>query len=247
MADIATAKSARKTPPRRYAPAAAPSRSSSVDRALIGSGVLIALSSLAFAGYMVADAGGPPRIAGMEYLGIFGRPNHSAVVVAEDRPLVAVMAAASSAAARRVDPTPIGSIAQNAVADRPVAVAAAASTGAAARTIDPTPTGSIPDKSAAGRPVNLILTPMRAFEPSPPPSPYKLLDVLNGEALLQTDVGLRHVKAGDLLPDLGRINSIEKRGDHWVLTTQSGTALEWPRQPATVGDAAATSRKIAPR
>jgi hypothetical protein len=241
MPDIAATKAAQKKSPRRHSPVAVISRSSSVDRALIGSGVLIALSSLAFAGYMVADVDQPPRIAGMEYLGIFGRPNHSAVVAAEDRPAIAVMAATS--AARSVDPTPTGSIAQNTVADRPPAIVAAATPGAAARSIDPTPTGSIPDKGAAGRPVNLIVTPMRALEPSPPPSPYKLLDVLNGEALLQTDVGLRHVKAGDLLPDLGRINSIERRGDHWVLLTQSGTALEWPHQPAPVSDAATSGKK----
>jgi hypothetical protein len=58
---------------------------------------------------------------------------------------------------------------------------------------------------------------------------------------------LRHVRAGDQLPDLGRINSIERRGDHWVLLTQSGTALDWPRQPPPVSDAAAPGRKIAPR
>ena len=243
MPDKAAANAARQKPPRRPSAVAAISRSSSVDRALIGCGVLIALSSLSFAGYMVADVGQPPRIAGMEYLGIFGRPNHSAVV-AEDRPVIAVMAAASSAAVRPVDSTPTGSIAQNAVAGQ--SATAVAPANISARSIDPTPTGSIPDKSGAGRPVNLILAPMRGVEPSPP-SPYKLLDVLNGEALVQTDVGLRHVRAGDLLPDLGRINSIERRGDHWVLLTQSGTALEWPRQPPPAGDGATQSKKTPPR
>ena len=94
MSDAA-ANAARKKPPRRHSPAAIISRSSSVDRALIGSGVLIALSSLAFAGYMVADADRPTRIAGMEYLGIFGRPNHAAVAVDEDRPVIAVMASST--------------------------------------------------------------------------------------------------------------------------------------------------------
>jgi hypothetical protein len=245
MSDVAAANAAPKKPPRRHSPVAIISRSSSVDRALIGSGVLIALSSLAFAGYMVADADRPTRIAGMEYLGIFGRPNHAAVAVDEDRPVIAVMAAASNAAVRSVDQTPAGSIGQNAVADRPAATVALATPGAAARSVDPTPTGSIPDKAGASRPVNLIVTPMRPLESSLSPSPYKLLDVLNGEALLQTDVGLRHVRAGDLLPELGRINSIERRGDHWVLLTQSGTALEWPRQPAPVSDAATSGKRTA--
>ena len=161
-------------------------------------------------------------------MAIFARPSHAAVAVDEDRPVIAVMAAASNAAVRSVDQTPTGSIGQNAVADRPAATVALATPGAAARSVDPTPTGSIPDKAGASRPVNLIVTPMRPLESSLPPSPYKLLDVLNGEALMQTDVGLRHVRAGDLLPELGRINSIERRGDHWVLLTQSGAALEWP-------------------
>jgi hypothetical protein len=242
MPDIAAAKAARKKSPRRYSPVAAISRSSSVDRALIGCGVVIALSSLTFAGYMVADVDQSPRIAGMEYLGIFGRPNRSAVLVG-DRPVIAVMAATASIAARPVDPTPTGSIVENPVAGRP----APSPPNVTARSIDPTPTGSIPDKSGVGRPVNLILAPMRGVEPSPPPSPYKLLDVLNGEALVQTDVGLRHVRAGDLLPDLGRINSIERRGDHWVMLTQSGTALEWPRQPPPASDGATQSKKTPSR
>jgi hypothetical protein len=245
MPDVAAANAARKKPPRRHSPVAIIGRSSSVDRALIGSGVLIALSSLAFAGYMVADTGRQPRIAGMEYLGIFGRPNHSVAAVAEDRPVIAVMAAASNAAVRSVDSTPTGSIAQNIGADRSAATVALATPGAAARSVDPTPTGSISDRAGAGRPANLIVTPMRSVESSLPPSPYKLLDVLNGEALVQTDVGLRHVRAGDLLPDLGRINSIERRGDHWVLLTQSGTALEWPRQLAPVSDAATPGKRTA--
>ena len=246
MPDKAAANAARKKPPRRQSAVAAISRSSSVDRALIGCGVLIALCSLSFAGYMVADVGQAPRIAGMEYLGIFGRPNRSAVG-AEERPAIAVVAAASDAAARLVDPTPTGSIVENPVASQSAPAVATSPPRVTTRSIDPTPTGSIPDKSGAGRPVNVIVAPMRAVEPSPPPSPYKLLDVLNGEALVQTDVGLRHVRAGDLLPDLGRINSIERRGDHWVLLTQSGTALEWPRQPPPASGGATPRKKTAPR
>jgi hypothetical protein len=244
MPDKAAANAARKKPPRRPSAVAAISRSSSVDRALIGCGVLIALCSLSFAGYMVADVGQPPRIAGMEYLGIFGRPNHSGTFV-EDRPAIALTAATASMTARSVDPTPTGSIVENAGAGQSAAAVAPSPPSVAARSIDPTPTGSIPDKSGAGRPVNLIVAPMRGVEPSPSPSLYKLLDVLNGEALVQTDVGLRHVRAGDLLPDLGRINSIERRGDHWVLLTQSGTALEWPRQPTSVSDGATSGKKAA--
>jgi hypothetical protein len=244
MPDIAAAKAARKRSPRRYSRAAAISQDSSADRALAGVGVLIALSSLAFAGYMVVDSDGPPRIAGVEYLGIFGRPNHS--IAAADRPATIAAGEAQRIAARGVDLTSTGSIPDSSGVSRPVASVVTEAPGVAARSIDPTPTGSIPDRAGVGRPVNLILTPMRASDPPPPSSPYKLLDVLNGEALLQTDVGLRHVKAGDLLPDLGRINAIERRGDHWVLLTQSGAAFEWPPQPQSPA-APSSGKKTLPR
>lgn len=214
MADVARPSGVRKTSPQRNPPTAPLPRSSSVDRILAGFGVATALSSLAFAGYMVSDSDRPPRIAGMEYLSIFARPSHS-IAAAEDRPVA--LAAASTAAV----PPP--------------------------RAIDLTPTGSIPDRPNASRPASLVVASAHSAEASPlPPSPYKLLDVLNGEALIQTDIGLRHVRAGDLLPDLGRINSIEKRGDHWILLTQSGAALEWPPQtaPASNGPPA---RKALPR
>ena len=196
MSEIAPAK-----PPRRNAPAAdAIGLRSTIDVMLAATGVAIALSSVAFAGYMVADGDRPPRIAGMEYLSVFAKPNHS--------------------------------LAADAHAPPPPAVAAAIDL--AARSIDPTPTGSIPDKSAASRPVKLLLSPDPVGAPTHYvdlkvlSSPYKLLDVANGEALIQSDIGFRHVRAGDTLPDFGRINTIEKRGDHWVLLTQNGAPLEWP-------------------
>jgi hypothetical protein len=216
MANVSASNASRNKPPGRLSRVAAIGHSSSADRVLAAVGVMTALSSLAFAGYMVADADRPPRIAGLEYLSIFARPGHAG---AGDPP------------------------------------AGAETPKVAARSVDPTPTGSIPDKAGASRPVNFIIAPMRSIDPSPSDAssssfssyPYKLLDVLNGEALVQTDIGLRHVKAGDLLPDLGRINAIERRGDHWVLLTQSGAALEWPPQAVPAGDAPALGKKNAPR
>jgi hypothetical protein len=223
MPEPAAAKALRKTAPRRYSRAVAVSRASSVDVALAGFGVMIALSSLAFAGYMVADGGGSPRIAGMEYFSVFASPGRP-LAAAEKRPLVIALTPSPAPASTPPSTPPI-----------------------AARAIDLTPTGSISERPAAGRPVSVVAAPIRAIDPPPPASPYKLLDVLNGEALIQTDVGLRHVRAGDLLPDLGRVNSIEKKGDHWVLLTQSGAALEWPPQPASAGETLAPAKKAPPR
>jgi hypothetical protein len=192
-------------------PAGAIGRSTHVDRALVGFGVVIALSSLGFAGYMVTDVDRPPRIAGLEYLSIFARPSHS-LVVAKNR---------SSTPA--LDEAPVE----------------------AAQSIDPTPTGSIPDRISVGGIVNPVPTPMGDGSAKPPASLSRLLYVSDGEALIQTDLGLRHVRAGDLLPDLGRINTIERTGDHWVLLTQNGATLEWPTQPPI--SAATTRKRPAPR
>ena len=216
MSEIADVKGPRNKAPRRISSTARLGLRSNVDIMLAASGVAIAFSSMVFAGYMVADVDRPPRIAGMEYLSVFAKPNHSLA------------------------------------ADAPGAPPPMAQTGVnlAARSIDPTPTGSIGDRGGAGRPINLILTPDPILTPTrngdlkTPVSPYKLLDVANGEALIQSDVGFRHVRAGDTLPDVGRINTIEKRGDHWVLLTQNGAPLEWPSPSA---EALAARKKTSPR
>jgi hypothetical protein len=208
MSEIAARNVARKPPAPRLSAARFGLRSN-IDIMLAASGVGIALSSLVFAGYMLSDADRPPRIAGMEYLSVFAKPNHSLLAEQGMAP--------------------------------PAAVAAAINL--AAKAIDPTPTGSIADKNVSGRPVNLILTPIRDLDARSAASGYKLLDVVNGEALVQSDIGFRHVRIGDTLPDLGRVNAIEKRGDHWVLTTQNGPALEWPAVPASASAETAAPKK----
>jgi hypothetical protein len=205
------AKGTRKKPSQRYAPVAGPAPASNVDRILAASGVAIACSTLAFAGYMVADSDRPPRIAGMEYLSIFARPSHAPVATAR-------LEAPAATEASNAPPTPL---------------------------IDPTPTGSIIDRAASGQPINLILTPIRDVDPKTPPSPYRILDVSKGEALIANHTGSRRVRAGDIVPDLGRINAIEKRGDHWVLLIQDGPPLAWPT-PMTAGPTA-PKRKSSPQ
>jgi hypothetical protein len=182
----------RKRPPSRL-PDAKTGHSTRVDRLLATFGVLIALSSLGFAGYMISDVDRPPRIAGMEYLSIFAKPSHP-VTLADLRP----------------DQTP----------------------GSSSASIDPTPTGSIPDKAGVDRPASVVAGPMGAVRPNRPSFPFKLLYVSNGEALLQTEGGILHVKSGDVLPALGRVSSIERSGDRWVMSTQNGAMFEWPPRPA---------------
>jgi hypothetical protein len=114
----------------------------------------------------------------------------------------------------------------------------------AAQSIDPTPTGSISDKVGAARSINVIAAPLSANAPRPAASSFKLLYVSNGEALLQTDGGILHIKAGDTLPALGRINTIERSGERWVVSTQNGARFEWPPQPPANADAAGPRAKL---
>ena len=45
----------------------------------------------------------------------------------------------------------------------------------------------------------------------------------------------RRVRAGDIVPDLGRVDAIEKRGDHWVLLIQNGVGAHMARAAASDG------------
>ena len=213
MPEIAASNDTRGKSPQRLSPAARIAPVLTADRLLGASGVVIACSSLAFAGYMLADKDRPPRIAGMEYLSIFARPSHS---VATAAPIEAP-------------------------------VVAQATNQPAVPEIDPTPTGSILDQAASGRPVNLILTPVRNIEAKTASSPYAIVSVSNGQALIANQAGARRVRAGDVLPDFGRINAIEKRGDHWVLLMQNGAPLEWPQRPPAATAPPAPKQKTSPQ
>jgi hypothetical protein len=51
-----------------------------------------------------------------------------------------------------------------------------------------------------------------------------LRDVQRGVALIQGPrIGLIEVEAGDVVPILGRIESIHKQDGRWVVTTTKGT------------------------
>jgi hypothetical protein len=64
--------------------------------------------------------------------------------------------------------------------------------------------------------------------PSPPPQPavsgWSLRDVYRGAAILQSrGGGLIEVAVGDILPGLGRIESIHRQDGHWIVVTSKGT------------------------
>ena len=51
---------------------------------------------------------------------------------------------------------------------------------------------------------------------------FKLRDVFDGKALVESRSSLSVVKPGSVLEGAGEVLSIEKRGEHWVVLTQNG-------------------------
>jgi hypothetical protein len=88
-------------------------------------------------------------------------------------------------------------------------------------------TGAIATPSAAATP----LTPAPLPSPTPPGTAasgttvpgWAVRDVYRGVALLQSRMhGMVEVEPGDLLPGLGRIESIRRQDGRWVVMTSKG-------------------------
>jgi hypothetical protein len=192
---------------------------SRIDRLLGVCGVVMAGSSIAFAGYMVADDQHAPRIAGLQYLSIFARPSYSMASAEPPR----APAAPAPAKQREAEAAP-----------------------APAPAVDTTPTGSIGEAATLGRPLNLILKPLRAAA-APAPPRYAILDVSRGVAVIADESGARRIAPGDVVPGLGRIAAIERRGAHWIVAVENGPPLEWPPRTALPNASPSTGRPGSPR
>ncbi|WP_047461710.1 hypothetical protein [Rhizobium rhizogenes] len=59
-------------------------------------------------------------------------------------------------------------------------------------------------------------------QPFPGKSPFHLLHVANGRALIEDDNGMFVVRIGSLLPDNSRLATIEQRDGKWVIVTSTG-------------------------
>ena len=59
-------------------------------------------------------------------------------------------------------------------------------------------------------------------QPFPGKSPFHLLHVANGRALIEDDTGMFVVRVGSLLPDNSRLATIEQRDGKWVIVTSTG-------------------------
>jgi hypothetical protein len=73
-----------------------------------------------------------------------------------------------------------------------------------------------PDEDAAAR----------REQPFPPsPTPFQILHIANGRAMIQDDSGIFLVQRGSVLPDLSKVASIELRAGRWVVVTEGGETL----------------------
>jgi hypothetical protein len=91
--------------------------------------------------------------------------------------------------------------------------------------VDPTPTGSIQRASRADPPDGAALPALR----------YRLVAASRDLAWVESELGFRQIKPGEVLPGLGRIAAIEQRNGRWTVTTDTAVTLE-------LNDSAAASR-----
>ena len=87
-------------------------------------------------------------------------------------------------------------------------------------------TGSIsPTQTAAASPATVPI-PLPAPKPDvgrlPTVEGWRLRDVVNGGALIESRSGLYEVYAGDPVPGLGRIDAIRRQDGRWVVVTSKG-------------------------
>ena len=185
------------------------------DIALAGTGVAMAASSVVFAGYMLMQPDHGPRINGMEYLAVFGKPNSSSLPIVIDAP-AAHLGKPTSSSHPMVADIPALTSTSGAGAAAPAARIAAAATPvgaiaprAASDGVDMAPTGSIAREAGM----------------TPVPQGFRILSVEPGVAWLTNGSEIRVIKPGDVAPGFGHVASIEKRDGRWALVDDSGAAL----------------------
>lgn len=117
-----------------------------------------------------------------------------------------------------------GSSPDGATASAADAPSAARADTASADAVDFTPTGSL---AAAADPSQANAQPVPAgrsrYNPDARSLPdFKLRDVFDGKALVESRSSLSVVKPGSVLDGAGEVLSIEKHGERWVVLTQNG-------------------------
>ena len=82
--------------------------------------------------------------------------------------------------------------------------------------VDPTPTGSIVSAVRSEPPDGAGL----------PPPRYRVVSASLDDAWVESELGFRQVKPGDVLSGFGRVATIERRNGRWALVADSGSILE---------------------
>jgi hypothetical protein len=164
------------------------------DHGLIAAGVAAAISSAAFATFMICQNSRPDMLKGAEYPGIFA-------------PALRARSHQLKLQANNPDGRPIN----NRTID--YNVTGSISMGGIGRAAQNTPPASNIDGSAAsgGASTN---------------NSYVLRFVHKEAALLQSDRGFYVARRGTMLPGAGKVLSIEKLGDTWILLTAARTFTE---------------------
>jgi len=167
-----------------------------VDQGLAAAGVAAAIGSATFAAYMITRDNSHPVFGGAEHLMLFARPLGAGELPKQ--------IGADRAEERPVDYSATGSIRQGGLESR--------SDNAIERRADAAPVLRN-DKIQAG--------PQEATLKG-----YVLRFVHKGVAFVQSAQGSFVVARGALLPGAGRVHSIEKRADGWVVVTAGGLIAE---------------------
>lgn len=180
----------------------------SADWVWSGLGIGAAAASASFAAYMLALAPGAVTPSGNFHL--FARYGHGSggpadrIALADDR--YGVPSRAMEPSSARTEP-------------------------AEADAVDATPTGTVPTSfrtAQRDRAVRESGLERYGSDGSPLPD-FKLRNVFDGKALVESRSSLSVVKPGSVLDGAGRVLSIERRGSTWVVVTDKGLIAGEPR------------------
>ena len=101
--------------------------------------------------------------------------------------------------------------------------------------VDPTPTGSIGRPSRAEPPDAAGL----------PPPRYRIVSS-NGEAAwLESELGFRQIKPGEVLSGFGRVLAIERRNGRWALIADNGSILQLSESSGQPSEDEGSDRRFA--
>lgn len=81
-------------------------------------------------------------------------------------------------------------------------------------------------RAAQSDSAKLDMTPVQSIAPaSKIVSGYRVRDVYQGAALIESDHGMIGVEPGEVVPGVGRVMAIQQRAGHWVVITDNGEIL----------------------